>query len=341
MTLDPEIRKAMDEVRARVRANSGSNVVHFRAPTDDGRPDLVVDKGDLTVTARVLRDLFARRRCFLDNGNTPIYICEQADGGMPIAKEANKHRVVLEAHRICRPVMETTIKGSPVLVETTLPERVAELYLAMAGEWYLPSFMGISCAPILADDGGMRIAKGYDEQTGLWCHQIPTVDVPEYPSIDEAEAAILLLRDSFKTFCFADAKMIRAPQLGIDLVDLDNPPGLDESAFLAGLMTAVCRPSLHLAPGLLARAPVYLWRRDWQGPRLQGRMRHRQRRSADCLHAGPQRRGIRQASQHRADPGAPSGLSRQRQPHRPAVRYASLRTLRTTGFDSHLRPDER
>jgi hypothetical protein len=32
------------------------------------------------------------------------------------------------------------------------------------------------------------------------------------------------------------------------------PPGKDESAFLVALLTAVCRPSLHLAPGVLLRA---------------------------------------------------------------------------------------
>src|SRR5262249_18829233 len=32
-------------------------------------------------------------------------------------------------------------------------------------------------------------------------------------------------------------------------------PGLDESTFLVGLLTAICRPNLKLAPGFLVRAP--------------------------------------------------------------------------------------
>ena len=40
----------------------------------------------------------------------------------------------------------------------------------------------------------------------------------------------------------------------MQLVDLDCAPGKDESAFLAALLTAVCRPSLDLAPGVLLRA---------------------------------------------------------------------------------------
>ena len=35
-----------------------------------------------------------------------------------------------------------------------------------------------------------------------------------------------------------------------------EPPGLDESAFLVALLTAVCRPSLWLAPGMLVTAPA-------------------------------------------------------------------------------------
>ena len=38
-------------------------------------------------------------------------------------------------------------------------------------------------------------------------------------------------------------------------MNLDQPPGIDESTFLVGLLTAICRPSLWLAPGLLVRAP--------------------------------------------------------------------------------------
>ena len=38
------------------------------------------------------------------------------------------------------------------------------------------------------------------------------------------------------------------------VVNTSVPPGKDESGFLAALLTAVCRPSLHLAPGVLLRA---------------------------------------------------------------------------------------
>jgi hypothetical protein len=72
---------------------------------------------------------------------------------------------------------------------------------------------------------------------------------------DDAASALRLIRDTFKTFCFADGEMIDDAVAGVPVVDVRRPPGRDESSFLAALLTAVCRPSLHLAPGLLLRAP--------------------------------------------------------------------------------------
>ena len=43
--------------------------------------------------------------------------------------------------------------------------------------------------------------------------------------------------------------------LGVDVVDQNSPMGHDESAFINGLLTAICRQSLWLAPGLLLNAP--------------------------------------------------------------------------------------
>jgi hypothetical protein len=89
----------------------------------------------------------------------------------------------------------------------------------------------------------------------LWCENVPDVSplVPERPSRAEAAAALLAIRGIFRTFCFADAITIQ--DNGTACVDLSLPPGLDESSFLAGLLTAVCRPSLWLSPGVLLRAP--------------------------------------------------------------------------------------
>jgi putative DNA primase/helicase len=81
-----------------------------------------------------------------------------------------------------------------------------------------------------------------------------SVDLPTRPTIDDASDALDVLRLTFRTFPFADA--VRRREGVIDVVDLNHPPGQDESAFLVALMTAICRPSLWLAPGFLITAPA-------------------------------------------------------------------------------------
>ena len=78
--------------------------------------------------------------------------------------------------------------------------------------------------------------------------------MPEQPTKDDARAALALIRDAFKTFCFADAVTVYDADCGVPVVDVSKSPGRDKSAILVALLTAVCRPSLHLAPGVLLRA---------------------------------------------------------------------------------------
>ena len=70
----------------------------------------------------------------------------------------------------------------------------------------------------------------------------------------DAEAALRRLRKAFRTFPFGDASRRWDASHNVELIDLREPPGRDESAFLLALITAVCRPSLWLAPGMLFTA---------------------------------------------------------------------------------------
>jgi hypothetical protein len=160
--------------------------------------------------------------------------------------------VVMAAHELCRPVRRA---GDGTLVPMTLPERVARMYLDMQGEWNLRPLAGISTAPLLAPDGSIRDTNGYDEATELWCCRVPPLNLPDRPAHEDAVAALRALRDAFKTFPFADAVCRHDRELPIKVVDLDHPPGRDESAFLAATLTAICRPSLWLAPAFLVGAP--------------------------------------------------------------------------------------
>jgi hypothetical protein len=73
----------------------------------------------------------------------------------------------------------------------------------------------------------------------------------------DAAAALLRLRRLVPHLAFADAERVRDTGAPVPVVDTAGRPGKDESAFLVALLTAVCRPCLWLAPGLLVRAPEY------------------------------------------------------------------------------------
>lgn len=125
----------------------------------------------------------------------------------------------------------------------------------MGGARHLPALYGITRAPLLRNDGSIHAAVGYDAPTGLWCEDVPDVGalVPKKPSRADAQASLRLLRETFSTFCFGDADMYVDVQ-GVHVGDVRLAPGVDESAFLVALLTAVCRASLVLAPGCVIRA---------------------------------------------------------------------------------------
>jgi hypothetical protein len=129
------------------------------------------------------------------------------------------------------------------------------MYLDMNGDWRLPPLDGISTAPLLSADGNIRLAAGYDPETKLWCVDILTLTVPGQPSHADAEEALRMLREKFCTFPFGDAVRQWDEERGIEVVDINLPPGQDESGLLLALITAVCRSSLSLAPGVLFTAP--------------------------------------------------------------------------------------
>ena len=213
------------------------------------QPALMIHEGNLPATVTALRRVFVATETVFDRGGVAVKLVQRAGERIPEAFRVTHHAVVMEAHHHCRPV-KINREGKPA--PATLPERVAKMYLD-AGDWGLPSLTGIATGPLLKNDGAIRVAEGYDPLTGLWCLPPPALVVPEQPSKAEAAAGLAMLRRRFRTFPFADAKMV--PVDGLEVVDLARPPELAESSFLASLMTAVCRPSLHLAPGLLVIAP--------------------------------------------------------------------------------------
>jgi hypothetical protein len=231
----------------------------IKFPTPDwkqkpaSKPYLIIDKANLPAAARALRDRFAASRDFYERGG-PVRVIQSTTTGMPTVMPLDVNSSTMEAHELCHPVI---VGLSRVPTPTTLPTRVAAMYLGMRGQWGLRPLAGICTSPILRPDGDIRTHEGYDLQTKMFCANVPTVRLLERPTQDDAERALRLIRNTLsRTFPFADSPRRRHDSRKVDVVDINKPPGADESAWLVGLLTAVCRSSLPLAPGLLITAPA-------------------------------------------------------------------------------------
>ncbi|MGE0701709.1 MAG: hypothetical protein AB7O57_21610, partial [Hyphomicrobiaceae bacterium] len=222
---------------------------------DGGKPRVRVDKINPDRTVAALRDVLARHPGLFERG-LPVRLVEDKSHGA-VARPVTPEGIVLLAHQACRPyVVKRQEKGPPIEADAAMPRNIAVTYLDWHGERRLPPLNGITSTPILRGDGSFHSAPGYDSGTGLWLVGAPEVArlVPIAPSKADAESALRRLRRRFATFCFADAITTRVPDVPELLVDLEEAPGMDESALLVALLTAMCRPSLPLAPGVLIRA---------------------------------------------------------------------------------------
>jgi len=235
-----------------------------------GKPDLVVHTADLPATARALAKLLAEKCDSLFVHNHKVVIIGPGDDAndLPTMRPAGANEIIIAAHRYCQPVKPKSANLSPV----TLRDKVAELYLAEPKEWCLRPLRGMTTAPILHDDGSIRWEPGYDADTRLFCAcNVPAIDLPENPTKADAEDALKTLRRAFRTFAFADR--IEVDEIFSDgddkfivhVVDLDQPPGNDESAQLHALLGAVARFSLPQAPGYCIVAPPHSGSRVGKG----------------------------------------------------------------------------
>jgi hypothetical protein len=238
-------------------ADAVKDAEEFELPPEDSesdRPRLLVEHCDPDRTVARLRDILADAGVLYDRGVPVRLAIDKIEGGT-VAQVMTPDALVLTAHLVSRPYTLKEKDGDMVEVKARLPRNIAVMYLDWRGEWQLPPLNGIASAPLLEDDGTIHGSEGYESGSGVWRENVPDLSgiVPTKPTRAEAEAALRRIRETFRTFCFADAETL-VNETGIPVVDVDRPPGKDESAFLAGLLTGVCRASLSLAPGILLRA---------------------------------------------------------------------------------------
>jgi hypothetical protein len=220
------------------------------------KPRLLIENCNPDRTVAALRDILAGASALYDRG-VPVRLAFDQQQRGSVAQVMSPEGIVLLAHRVSRPyVVKIKADGTVSEVDARLPRSFAVMYLDCRGEWRLPPLDGIASAPLLQEDGGVSSSEGYDPASGMWCEKVPDLTglVPDQPTKDDAAAALRLVRATFKTFCFADAETVEDAASGVAVIDKTKPPGRDESSFLIALLTAVCRPSLPLAPAVLLRA---------------------------------------------------------------------------------------
>ncbi len=223
--------------------------IRRRLSAEISKPCLFLCNDDPTATANELSHIIAQSSLVFNRGGL-VRIYPQTSGPARIVK-LEKENVVILAHELARPV---GFNRDGKLIEKPLSDRIAKLYLALEN-WPLQELVGIANTPLLEADGSVRFTEGYDPTSQMWLTNIPNLSIPRFPSFQDAQNALSLLRSTFRTFPFADAVMQTDGRLSV--VALDRPPAQDETAFLNSLLSAVCCPSLPLAPGLLVNAPLF------------------------------------------------------------------------------------
>jgi hypothetical protein len=202
----------------------------MQGPAADGvqseKPRLLIENCDPDRTVSALRYILSDAGGLYDRGVPVRLAFDQIQGGT-IAQVMTPDVLVLKAHMVCRPyVLKEQKDGTVVEADARLSRTFAVMYLDWRGEWRLPPLNGIASAPLLEDDGTIHSAQGYDRASGMWRENVPDLTklVPEQPTVDDAAAALRLIRETFKTFCFADAETVENPNHSVPVVDTSKPP---------------------------------------------------------------------------------------------------------------------
>jgi len=220
-------------------------------PPDRDLPKLVIRKDDLPATARELAAILADDPNLYYRGDRVVHVHQDERGDLVITA-ATKEDVINVTHQYVRPALERKTKKGVETIYITLPTQVAALYLALRADCGLRPLAAITSSPVFHPDGTILTGDGYDPVTRTLRHQVPDVYVPDYPTDADARRAFAALRHAIATFPFADAICCQDGS-----VDQASPPGMDESAALAALVTACLRSSLPLCPACAVRAAAF------------------------------------------------------------------------------------
>jgi hypothetical protein len=216
---------------------------------NDQRPELRVTASDPSATASALVPILAQTLKLFQRGDRLVHIVAADNGKPPAICPASPATIIDLAHQYARPTRRT----KDGVEACQLPKLIAEIVLTRFAAF--PPLRGITMNPLLAADCSIRLIDGYDPSSGLFGFNPLAITVPDQPTRDDAVQALKRMRQCFRTFPFADATTIFDAELKVNVVDLTQPPGQDESAFLIALASAIAAPSLPTVPAAIIKAP--------------------------------------------------------------------------------------
>ena len=114
------------------------------------------------------------------------------------------------------------------------PVQYARCITRLRAKWELPELKGLLRAPTITPEGKVIDKEGFDAQTGLYL-DFPEAakwrGIPDSPTDEDVKMAVKRLWHPFEEFPFIE--------------------DADRGSYLAGLLTAVTRPTYPTAPGLV------------------------------------------------------------------------------------------
>ncbi|MDW9518094.1 hypothetical protein GOC53_19800 [Sinorhizobium medicae] len=214
-------------------------------PSDGERKELVLKAGELHITIEALETalleadapLFRRAGRLVAphvevRAGTPVVTTDRRVFLYPVETQSVREFVSRYVN-----VLKFDARKNRLL-QVDLPKDIAALLAERAVNGRLRKLNGVLNAPTLGPDWNIIDRPGYDLASGLYLDALPDIEpIADFPSREQAEDALALLKDLLGEFPFA------------------NPESL--SVALSGLITPVCAGAVQFAPlhGITAAAP--------------------------------------------------------------------------------------
>ena len=134
------------------------------------------------------------------------------------------------------------------------------------GRYAARQLVGIARVPFIRDNGTIRVEPGYDPETGIFVDRAPMLIVPDFPTLDDARAALQRAMKPFAYYVFEDPENGPLQVLAANLTALQRPYMKTAPMFVVNGVQAgtgkgqLCRAIGHLA--LATTPPFMAWGHD-------------------------------------------------------------------------------